>query len=125
VAVLRIDSRDAACQHRDREVTDGGIEMADTGELTPEQRLRRELAMLRANEAPVLFFEVVSSLGVRNGVVNLTLEGGHHIVVDGINVNDTRVVAHLRFPFTAMANIRDALDKVDLLAQPPASEEKN
>lgn len=92
-----------------------------TDDLTAEQRLRRELALLRATQAPVIFFEIGSTYGVRNGVANLTLEGGLHITVDGKVVADSQVVGHLRFPLGAIPSLRAALDAIELLAKPAAS----
>src|SRR5688572_9961706 len=87
--------------------------------------IRKEIATLRATQAPMIFFEVVSSLGVRNGVGNMTLEGGFHHVVDGQVVNDTQAVAHLRFPVAAIASIRSALDQIEASLQPVPEELKN
>lgn len=94
-------------------------------EVPPEQRLRRELALLRATEAPVVFFELASTFGVRNGVANITLEGGQHIAVDGAVVNDVRVTAHLRFPVAAIASLRHALDQIEEQLKPVPDELKN
>ena len=85
--------------------------MAD--ELTAEQHLHREMATLRATEAPMIFFEGIQSMGARNGFVFVTLDAGQHIVVDGANLNNRRVVGHLRFPIAALAGIRQALERMD------------
>lgn len=97
--------------------------MAD--DVTPEQRLRRELAIQRATEAPVVFFEIASTFGVRNGVGNITLEGGQHLILDGATVTDSRVVAHLRFPVAAIAGIRQALDHIEEQLKPVPEALKN
>lgn len=99
--------------------------MADEPLPAPVVDIRRELAALRANEAPVIFFEVVTTFGSRAGVANMTLEGLMHFAFDDQSVAQSRAVAHLRFPHAAIDHIRKTLDKIELLAQPPASEEKN
>jgi hypothetical protein len=99
--------------------------MAEKPLPAPVVDLRREIATLRATQAPMIFFEAVSSLGVRNGVVNMTLDGGFHLAVDGKNVNDTQAVAHLRFPVSTMASIRAALDGIDQMLKPVPEELKN
>lgn len=100
--------------------------MADKDPLpAPVVDIRRELAALRATEAPVIFFEAVTTFGTRNGVANMTLEGGMHFLFDGQSQVESRVVAHLRLPMASIAHIRETLDKIELLAQPPASGEKN
>jgi len=87
--------------------------MVETDNTTPDQRLRRELALLRAANAPVVFFGMVGSHGCADGVGNITLIDGHHIVVDRTAVDDVRVAAQLRFPVSAIASIRLALDAVE------------
>jgi hypothetical protein len=48
--------------------------MADEPLAQPVVDLRAEIALLKATEAPLIFFEVVSTHGYRNGVCNVTLE---------------------------------------------------
>jgi hypothetical protein len=86
---------------------------------------RKELATLRASQAPLIFFEQMSCLGVRNGVVNMTLEGGIHYVLDGQAVDDVQVAGHLRFPVAAIASVRAALAKIEEALQPVPPEKKN
>ncbi len=91
----------------------------------PEQRLGRELALLRATEAPIVFFEVASTGGVRNGLANITLEGGQHVAVDGEIIHDVRIAAHLRFPVAAIPSLRNALDQIEGLLKPVPAALKN
>jgi hypothetical protein len=60
---------------------------------------RRELALLRATEAPIIFFHGAPSYSVRNGVANVTLDGGIHLTLDGRAVDDVRTVATSAFRF--------------------------
>ena len=86
---------------------------------------RAEMALLRAANAPVIFFEVASTHGVRNGVANITLEGGMHVLHQGKVLTEPLVVAHLRFPIAAISTLRASLDAIELLLKPAASGEKN
>jgi hypothetical protein len=86
-------------------------------DLTPEQLLRREMATLRASQAPVLFFEAVCTFGVLNGVCSMTLDTGESTSVDGAVVNHIRTVAHVRFPVAAIASIRGALNTIEQQTQ--------
>ena len=87
--------------------------MAKADDLTPEQLLRREVAMLRATQAPVLFFEAACTFGVLNGVCSMTLDTGESTSVDGAVVNHIRTVAHVRFPVATIRSIRQALNAIE------------
>jgi hypothetical protein len=91
----------------------------------PVSDLRREMAILKATEAPVIFFEVASTFGVRNGVCNITLEGGLHLLHDGTTVTESRVMAHLRFPLSAIPGLRLALDHIEAQLKPIPQAIKN
>jgi hypothetical protein len=99
--------------------------MARPPSLAPVVNLRKEFATLRATQVPMVFFEQVSCLGVRNGVVNITLEGGIHYVLEGQAVDDVQTAGHLRFPVAAIASIRAALDKIEEALKPVPPEMKN
>jgi hypothetical protein len=75
--------------------------------------LRVEMNFLKATQAPVIFFEVASTYGIHNGVGNITLVCGQHTTLDGQNISEPRVVAHLRFPAIAIASLRAALDHIE------------
>ena len=61
--------------------------MAKANDLTADQRLKRELAMRKAAEAPTIFFEEASTFGVRNQVCIMTLDMGQHIKVEGVLIS--------------------------------------
>jgi hypothetical protein len=84
----------------------------------PAPSLRVEMAFLKATQAPIIFFEAATTFGVRNEVGNITLEAGQHILLDGQNMAESRVVAHLRFPKSAIATLRAALDHIEGLPNP-------
>ncbi len=86
---------------------------------------RQEVATLRASQAPMIFFELVSCYGVRNGVANMTLEGGLHFTLDGQSINESHTVAHLRFPVGAIESIRSALAGIEEILAPVPEKLKN
>lgn len=86
---------------------------------------RREMALLRAAQAPLVFFEVPTTWGIRNGIANITLEGGMHLLFDGKSIGESSVMGHLRFPLSAIPALRQALDQIELLAQPVPDSAKN
>ena len=87
--------------------------MVKADDLTTEQLLRRELAMLKSTHAPAIFFEAVCTFGTRNGVCFITLDTGESTTVDGAVLSHIRTVAHLRFPITAIRSIREALSAIE------------
>jgi hypothetical protein len=91
----------------------------------PVVDLRREMTTLKAAQAAVIFFEVASTFGVRNGVANMTLEGGSHLTFDGKVIDESRVMAQLRFPVAAIPSIRGALDRIEKMLEPVPEELKN
>jgi hypothetical protein len=99
--------------------------MAKANDLTPEQRMRRQLAILKAAEAPTIFFEEASTYGVRHQVCIMTLDMGQHITVDGELISGRSTVAHLRFPVATIPSIRAALDKIEAQLKPVPNALKN
>lgn len=75
-------------------------------------------AMASAN-APFIFVESVPTFGVRDGIVNLTLESIRHHNVGGNTLADRVVVAHLRLTLPAFAHLKAALQKIDLMIAKP------
>ena len=70
--------------------------MAKADDLTPEQFLRREVATLRASQAPVLFFEAACTFGVLNGVCSMTLDTGESTTVEGEALTFTEVEGNIK-----------------------------
>ena len=97
--------------------------MAD--ELTPEQKLHRELAVLRSSQAPLIFFEAASTYGVQFGVCRVTLEAAEPVPMEEGVVRERRVVAHLRFPVATIATLRVALDRIEAQLKPSPGTLKN
>ena len=99
--------------------------MAKLENLTMEHQAKRELAMARAAEAPVIFFEEAGTFGARNHVCMITLDMGQHISVDGALMSSRRTVAHLRFPAATIPSLRAALDKIEEQMRPVPAGLKN
>jgi len=81
-------------------------------------------AVASAN-APFIFFDEVAGLGHYNGICHLTLNAMRFMSVGSEVRQDATVVAHLRMNWHALAALKDAIEKIELLAKPPASGEKN
>lgn len=94
--------------------------MADTVE-----DLRREIALLRAAQAPVIYCTGILSPGIGGGVGNVTLTCSMSVGLGGSILSDNTPVAQLRFPMSVIPLLRQALDQIELLAKPAASGEKN
>ncbi|MCW5736441.1 MAG: hypothetical protein KIS73_20100 [Enhydrobacter sp.] len=99
--------------------------MAKATNLTPEQRIKRELAIRKAAEAPTIFFEEVSTFGIRNTVGIMTLDMAQFITADDAVISGKCTVAHLRFPVAAIPSLRNALDKIELQLKPVPQKMKN
>jgi hypothetical protein len=69
--------------------------------------------------APYIFFEGAASFGFLNGIVNVTLAAGRHLLKDGTPISDVVAVAHLRCNVVAATDLRNALDSALLLAAKP------
>ncbi len=87
-------------------------------------QLKREIALLRSAQAPVIYCSGILSPGVGAGVGNMTLTTGLSISLDGKIVTENAAVARLRFPLEFIPMLREALDQIELLAKPSASDEK-
>ena len=70
--------------------------------------------------APFIYFETVSSLGLLNGIGQLTLEANRLLSSgpDGRVAVDRVVVAHLRSNLPALRSLRAAIDGILLMAEP-------
>lgn len=90
-----------------------------------DEELWRQLALLRAAQTPLIFFEVATTSGLRGGVANITLEAPIHALAGSQIASISQVTGHLRFPVGAIPLLRKALDDIELMAQPAASSEKN
>ncbi len=75
--------------------------------------------------APFIYTDWIGSHGHNGSVANFTLEAMRHMLVGEKNVRDRVVVAHLRMPLHTMRALKEAIEQVELMLKPPASEERN
>lgn len=75
--------------------------------------------------APMLYSDWIGGFGHVGQIVNLTLCANKHLTDGTNNVSARYVVAHLRLSLAAALAIKDAIGKIELSLQPPASAEKN
>lgn len=87
--------------------------MADETQGAIEKRLWREISSLKAAHAPVIYFDMIGSGGTYSGIVNMTLECGQHLIVDGEVVNGRQTVGQLRFPVAALGILKAAIAHVE------------
>jgi len=78
-----------------------------------DKRLRREIASLKATQAPVIYFDTVGTGGAYSGIANLTLECGQHLLVDGEVVNGRQTVAQLRFPVASLGALKAVIAHIE------------
>jgi hypothetical protein len=82
----------------------------------PEQIQPAKLTITDTGNAPYIFFEGAPNFGFVNGIVNVTLAAGRHLVKDGVPTTDIVAVGYLRCNATAAAELRAALDSALLIA---------
>ena len=75
--------------------------------------------------APFIYTDWVASHGCSGGVASFTLEAIRLMDVGDHLIKDRVVVAHLRMPLHTMRALKGAIQQVELMLKPPASEEKN
>ena len=77
--------------------------------------------LLNASDAPIIFFEGISTFSNNNGIVGLMLVAGLTLPTDdGGTVGKVSAVAHLRCSIAVAVALRDALDRALLLGVPTA-----
>jgi hypothetical protein len=88
--------------------------MADNPEHRPPEKYP---PVADTPHAPIIFFDGAPIFGHANGVFSLTLAVGRTWTnPDGAIVSDHVVAAYLRGSAQALASLRDAIEKVALLA---------
>ena len=78
--------------------------------------------------APFIFTDGAAALGYYNGIAHMTLTALRfrpRSDEKAGTVMDSVVTAHLRMNMVALASLKAAIEKIELLAQPPASTGKN
>jgi hypothetical protein len=85
-----------------------------------------QTSALGSMSAPIIFTDWIGSFGLsQNGIVHIGLEALRHMPVGDQSVTDRVIVAHLRIPFATLSVLKQTIEKIELMAKPPASAEKN
>jgi hypothetical protein len=85
-----------------------------------------QTSALGSMSAPIIFADWIGTFGLaNNGIVHIGLEAVRHMPVGGQSVADRVIVAHLRIPFATLAVLKQTIEKIELMAKPSGSTEKN
>ena len=68
--------------------------------------------------APFIYFEGAPTFGFDGAIGNITLEAITHIATDDRIVSERRVVAHLRMSAKGLASLKQAIESIELMANP-------
>jgi hypothetical protein len=82
----------------------------------PEQIPPTKITIIDTGVAPYIFFDGAPNFGFANGIVNVTLATGRHLLKDGVPTSDIVAVGYLRCNALAAMELRAALDSALLLA---------
>jgi hypothetical protein len=82
---------------------------------TPEQVSPQKISVNDSRNAPIIYFDGAPNFGNFNGVVNITLAAGRHLLFDGQVTTDAVAVAFLRCNPQGAMELRNALDQALLL----------
>lgn len=109
-----------------RHVPKGDTTVADEKDLPNSLDMEAEFTILRSSNAPIVYFDVISTKGLYMGICNITTECSIHTgTTSGRAVNRRQVTGHLRFPLAALPALKKAIESIELLAKPAASGTKN
>jgi hypothetical protein len=84
-----------------------------------------QTSALGSMSAPIIFADWIGTYGLGQGVVHICLEAVRHMPVGDQSIADRVIVAHLRMPLAAAGILKATIEKIELMAKPPASTEKN
>ena len=74
---------------------------------------------------PFVHTDWIGNRGHSGEIVTFTLEAHRNMTIGDKTVQDRVVVAHLQMPVHTMRALKNAIEQVELLLEPPASDEKN
>ena len=80
---------------------------------------------LASSVAPFIFCDGVATMGHYNGIAHLSLSALRFMPAQGAVRSDSVVVVHLRMNMIALGALKDAISKIELLAQPVPDGAKN
>jgi hypothetical protein len=75
--------------------------------------------------APIIFFDGAPTMGHYNGVAHITLAAMRFLPGPDRVIADNVIVAHLRMNMPALMALKDAIAKIELLAEPVPEGKKN
>jgi hypothetical protein len=76
------------------------------------------LSQLGSANAPFIYFEGAPTFGFDGAIGNITLEAITHIATEDRIVSERRVVAHLRMSAKGLASLKQAIESIELMANP-------
>jgi hypothetical protein len=76
------------------------------------------LSQIGSANAPFIYFEGAPTFGFDGAVGNITLEAITHIATEDRIVSERRVVAHLRMSAKGLASLKEAIESIELMANP-------
>jgi hypothetical protein len=76
------------------------------------------LSEIGSASAPFIYFEGAPTFGFDGAIGNITLEAITHIATDDRIVSERRVVAHLRMSAKGLASLKEAIESIELMANP-------
>ncbi|MCC0000215.1 MAG: hypothetical protein H6870_14780 [Methylobacteriaceae bacterium] len=80
-----------------------------------------QLAPMGSALAPIIYFDAAPNYGFNAGVANITLETMIHIASGDGLTSLRQIVAHLRMNAIGLAALKEAINQIELLAQPVES----
>jgi len=76
------------------------------------------LSQIGSAAAPFVYFEGAPTFGFDGAIGNITLEALTHVATEDRIVSERRVVAHLRMSVKGLASLKQAIESIELMANP-------
>ncbi|MGO9390518.1 hypothetical protein [Rhodoblastus sp.] len=83
------------------------------------------LSQIGSATAPFVYFEGAPTFGFDGAIGNITLEALTHVATEDRIVSERRVVAHLRMSAKGLASLKQAIESIELMANPSRGESIN
>jgi hypothetical protein len=84
-----------------------------------------KLSGVASANAPVVFFDATPTFGHYNGIAHISLSAIRFIPGDGRVMTDSFFVAHLRTNMVGLQALKNAIQQIELLAEPVPEGAKN
>lgn len=79
---------------------------------------QKGVVVIDPSHAPIIFFDGAPNFGNNEGIINITLAAGRHMINDDKIAFDAVAVAFLRCGIPAAIALRAAIDKALLIGMP-------